>query len=101
MKPFLRHLRTALICLAFGFAASSFWGGFSCDTTIKTMGDRIQLGLIWIALSVAKLGRITTNPLRTNVYNAWPLALIVGFVLFALVYSFQRYKKRNHANPGA
>ena len=98
MNKVATHLKIAIGCLAFGFVASSFWGGYSCASAVRTFGDRIQLGLIWIGLSVAKLGRLTTDPLRTKVYNVWPLALLICFGSAAAIYLLLAYKKR--ANTG-
>ncbi len=94
MKNLATHLKIAIGCLIFGFITSSFWGGFSCVTGIKTFGDRIQLGLIWILLSAAKLGRLTIDPLRTKLYNVWPLALVITLVTEILVYLFMARKKK-------
>ena len=98
MNQLATHLKISIGCLIFGFVVSSFWGGFSCAGAEKTFGDRIQLGLIWIVLSSAKLGRLTTDPLRTKVYNVWPLALVLCIGSAVVVYLFLAYKKR--ANTG-
>jgi hypothetical protein len=101
MTKLATHLKISIGCLLFGFVASSFWGGYSCTTTAKSFGDRIQLGLTWILLSFAKLGRLTTDPLRTKVYNVWPLALLIGFGSATLVYLLLAYKKKSNTVPSA
>jgi len=101
MNKLATHLKIAIGCLIFGFVASSFWGGYSCAGAVKTVGDRIQLGLIWIVLSAAKLGRLTTDPLRTRVYNVWPLALLICFGSAAAIYLLLAYKKRSSTGLSA
>ena len=94
MTKVLTHLKIGIGCLIFGFVFSSFWGGFSCNTGTKTFGDRIQLGIIWIFLSTAKLGRLTIDPLRTKIYNVWPIALLICIGSAVLVYLLRALKAR-------
>jgi len=70
-----RLLLAAGLALPLGFMASAFWGGFTCPTGVKTFGDRVFLGLVWILLGIAKLGRLTVDPAGRTVVNLWPRAL--------------------------
>ena len=95
MNKVLTHLKIGTGCLLFGFVTSSFWGGYSCNSGIRTFGDRVQLGFIWIILSTAKLGRLTIDPLRTKIYNVWPLALLICIASAILVYLLRTLKSRS------